>query len=235
MRLKNFLFILLAAFVFSSCSSDSYTVREKALFTTPIFGHDVPLDSISTLGDLVVYFDHLYCGAQAEDKWPILYFDLKEKKLVNPQEGRDILAMGIEPSPCSNVMFKYDFTRILEVVKDGYNLEVEGQRIEPDSLTAFIALQYLNYGENPLYSTDPKSNGIWLITNKDDKMSNLNNYISQIIGGYIQMAKKYSELQFHKSLESLSDQEFDELRKVLSFHLSFKYSDEAPQIINTLM
>ena len=132
-------------------------------------------------------------------------------------------------------MFEYDYSRILEVVKDGYNLEVEEQRIEPNSLTDFVSKQYLNYGKSSAFSLDPHNNGIWLITNKDDKLSNLNDYIRQLIEGYIIMANQYALLTNKKPLKDISDEEFAQLKTTLSFHLSFKYSDENPSIINDLL
>jgi len=216
-----------------SCQKSIYTEREKALFQGPFFGNDISIDSLKTLEDLLINFDQIYCEKKSQSKWPIMYFDVQKGELVNPQKGENIIALGIEPSPCPDLAFEYDFSRILEIVKDGYNLEVEDMRIEPDSLTKYVEMQYLNYGKKPNFSTDPSNNGIWLISNKDDKLSNLNPYLAQIIDGYVLMAQKYAEIQYHKSLEDLTDEEFSKLRTTLSFHLSFKYSDETPQIINT--
>ena len=219
----------------SSCKQSIYNEREQELFLGPNFGYDVNIDSLQTLEDLLVYFDKVYCEDKSANQWPILYFDLENKKLVNPSHETNILAIGIEPSPCSDVMFEYDYSRILEVVKDGYNLEVEEQRIEPDSLTKYVSKQYLNFAANPMYSPSPENNGIWLITNKDDKLGNLNDYIGQLVEGYIIMAHQYALIVYKKSLDDLNDNEFAQLKKILAFHLSFKYSDEQPQIINGLM
>ena len=235
MKSKLFVLSVLSLLFFASCERSIYDEREKALFTSPIFGQDVVIDSLETIEDLVSYFDKIYCEEKTADKWPVMYFDLQKKTLVNPQHGKNILAIGIEPSPCPDMMFEYDFTRILEIVKDGYNLEVEGIRVEPDSLTKYVSKQYLNFGKNPKFSPAPNNNGIWLITKKDDKLTNLNNYIAQIIDGYVLMANKYASIQYNKSLDSLTDEEFKELKKILSFHLSFKFSDEAPKIINTML
>jgi hypothetical protein len=223
----NLVFILLfGGILLSSCEKGIYTEREKSLFINPIFGQDIVLDSINTLGDLTSYFDRIYCTDKSADKWPILYFDLEKRELINPKQGKNILAMGIEPSPCPDLIFEYDFTLILEIVKDGYNIEVEEERIEPDSLFKYIPLQYLNYGEYSKYSPYPENNGIWLISNKDDKLSNLNKYIAQIIDGFVQMAKQYAQINFGKNLQDLTDEEFAELKKTIAFHLSFKYNDE---------
>lgn len=228
---RNYLFIIiLGLFLLSSCEKSIYTEREKSLYMTPIFGHDVDLDSVQTLYDLVVYFDKIYCEEQAEDKWPILYFDLKNKELVNPQKGKNILAFGIEPSPCPDLMFEYDFTRILEIVKDGYNLEVEEDRVEVDSLNQYISLQYLNYGKDYRFGPDPEGNGIWLITDENDELKGLNKYLAQIIEGYKNMAQEYANLNFHKDLEQLDENEFKELKNTLVFHLSFKYIEKEPEI-----
>jgi len=235
MRSKLFVLSVLSLLFFASCEKNIYDEREKALFTSPIFGHDVVLDSLQTLDDLISYFDRIYCEDKTVEKWPIMYFDLQNKILVNPQHGTNILAIGIEPSPCSDLVFEYDFSRILEVVKDGYNLEVENIRIEPDSLTNYVSKQYLNFGKNPKFSPSPENNGIWLISKKDDKLTNLNNYIAQLIDGYVIMAHKYAQIQYGKSLDSLTDKEFKELKSILGFHLSFKYSDEEPRIINTML
>ena len=227
---------IIGLFLFNSCSRSSCLEdRERALFINPTFGYEIPIDSLQTLEDLVVLFDRVYCENISEDKWPILYFDTNKKEMVNPQVGKNILAIGIEPAPCPSMMFEYDYSLILEVVKDGYNLEVEGQRVELDSLASYVSKQYLNYGVNPLYSKDPQNNGIWLITNKDDKLINLNKHIAQLIEGYVQMAHKYANIQFGKSLESLDDKEFKELKNTLTFRLSFKFSDEPPRVINGLM
>ena len=230
MKFQFFLLGVLGLFFITSCQNSIYSERERVLFMNPVFGHDVVIDSLETLEDLVVYFDKIYCEDKTAKQWPVLYFDVATNKLVNPSYEKNILAIGIEPSPCPNLMFEYDYSRILEVVKDGYNLEVEEQRVEPDSLTKYVSKQYLNFGANPMYSPDPENNGIWLITNKDDKLSNLNEYIAQLIKGYTIMANNYAMITFKKSLDELSDEEFAALKKTLAFHLSFKYSDEVPQI-----
>jgi hypothetical protein len=230
MRFRLFILAIVGLVFITSCQKSIYSEREQALFISPIFGQDISIDSIETLEDLVVHFDKIYCDDKSADKWPVLYFDLENKKLVNPSHELNILAIGIEPSPCPNVMLEYDFSRILEVVKDGYNLAVEEQRIEPDSLTQYVSKQYLNFGASPLYSPSPKNNGIWLITNKDDRLSNLNNYLAQLLEGYVIMANQYSYIIYKKSLEELTDEEFAQMKKVLAFHLSFKYSDVPPQI-----
>ena len=232
MRIKHFLIILFGVLVFTSCEGPKYSEREQLLFINPYFGYDVEVDSLETLGDLVVYLDEIYCEIKLADKWPVLYFDVERGEVVSPiyTGKRNILALGIEPSPCPEVMFEYDYSRILEVVKDGYNLEVEEQRIEPDSLTKYVSMQYLNYGKNSMFSPSPQNNGIWLITNKDDKLSNLNDYIRQLIDGYVIMANQYALLTYEESLEDISDEEFAQLKIILSFHLSFKYSDVPPQI-----
>ena len=216
--------------ILSSCNNQIYSDREKSLFVNPIFGHHVSLDSIKTIEDLVAYFDKIYCEESSENKWPILYFDLEKKILVNPADGKNILAIGIEPAPCPDVMFQYDYSRILEIVKDGYNIAVEEVRIEPDSVAPYISKQYLNYGKDPKYSLDPASNGIWFITNKDDELANLNKYIAQVIEGYVQMIQEYSNQQFEKPIDKLSKMEFQKLNDAMSFHLSFKFSDEPPQV-----
>jgi len=230
MKFPFFLLGVLGLISITSCQNSIYSERERVLFMNPIFGHDVVLDSLETLEDLIVYFDRIYCEDKSADKWPVLYFDVEANKLVNPSYAKNILALGIEPSPCPNLMFDYDYSRILEVVKDGYNLEVEEQRVELDSLSEYVSKQYLNFGAYPMYSPGPENNGIWLITNKDDKLSNLNGYIAQLIKGYVIMANQYATIVFKKPLDELSDEEFAELKKTLSFHLSFKYSDEVPQI-----
>jgi len=230
MKLKLIVILSLGLLFFSSCQKAIYNEREKSLFMAPFYGQDIVLDSISTIKDLTDYFDKIYCETKTADKWPVLYFDLEKKELVNPCEGKNILAMGIEPSPCGDVELEYDFSRILEIVKDGYNIEVEGIRIEPNNLSKYIALQYLNYGQDAKYSPNPRHNGIWLISDKDDSLKNLNKYIAQIIDGYVKMADQYAEINYEKSLNRLSDTEFAELKKNISFHLSFKYTEKQPEI-----
>ncbi len=226
MRLKLIFILIIGGLFLTACEKGIYSEREKSLFTNPIFGQDIMLDSIHTVGNLTDFLDKTYCEDKTAEKWPILYFDLIKKELVNPKQGKNVLALGVEPSPCPDLILEYDFTLILEIVKDGYNLEVEDERIEPDSLSQYISLQYLNYGEYKKYSPYPENNGIWLISNKDDKLSNLNKYIAQIIDGFVQMANQYSQINYEKNLEDLSDEEFAELKKTIAFHLSFKYNDE---------
>jgi len=234
MKTLYFISSIILLLFLTSCQKSIFSEREKSLFISPVFGEDLNIDSLRTLEDLIVHLDNIYCENHTVDKWPVLYFDLEYKKLVNPSQGKNVIPIGIEPSPCPNLMFEYDFSRILEVVKDGYNLEVEEQRIEPDSLTKYISKQYLNFGTDPKYSPSPENNGIWLITNKDDKLENLNKYIWQILDGYVIMANQYAMIVYKKTLDDLSEKEFADLKKVLSFHLSFKFSDEPPRIINEL-
>lgn len=234
MKTSFFISSIFVLLFLTSCQKSVFSDREKELFISPNFGEVLYPDSLKTLEGLIVHLDNIYCENHSVDKWPILYFDLEHKKMVNPSQGRNIIPIGIEPSPCPNLMFEYDFSRILEVVKDGYNLEVEEQRIEPDSLTNYISKQYLNFGTNPKYSPSPENNGIWLITNKDDKLEKLNKYIWQILDGYVIMANQYAMIVYRKGLNDLSEKEFNDLKKVLAFHLSFKFSDEPPRIINEL-
>lgn len=230
MKLNYIILLVIGLFLLSSCEKSIYSEREKSLFMTPTFGHNVNLDSVQTIYDLVVYFDRTYCEEKSEDKWPILYFDLEKKELVNAQKGKNILAFGIEPSPCPDFVFEYDFTRILEVVKDGYNLEVEEDRIEVDSLNQYVSLQYLNYNRDYRFSHDPESNGIWLITDENDELKSLNKYIAQILEGYKNMAHEYALINFQKNLEQLDEKELKELKNTLIFHLSFKYIEQEPEI-----
>jgi hypothetical protein len=154
---------------------------------------------------------------------------MKTKKLVNTKNKNSVL-VRVEPAPCINGQMEYDDHQILEIIKDGYNTEIEQIITEIDSIPSFVKKQILSWGDDPNYAIGAYGNGIWLCTKKQDKFTNLNKYIYQIIVGYLESAREYSQLVYNKSIDELSEAEYQEIANEFVFQLAFKYTDKDVQI-----
>ena len=232
--MKNivYLFILsiLSSLILSSCShSVNMTEREQSLFFQAYQILPIPIDKLDNLNDLLLYFDSTYC-INKEEKWPYTYLDMKQKKLVS-SPNRNTLKIGVEPNPCQDQVIKFDDTMILEIVKDGHNTTIENYFTEVDSIPSFVRKQFLSYGEDPNYAVGGLGNGVWLCTKKADKLENLNIYVYNVVKGFIESVREYSKLAYGKSIDKLSEEEFEEISKEFVFHLSFKYTDKEPTIM----
>lgn len=215
---------------FAACNSNNIRLseREQALFVQNYHGFVIPIDSLQTLNDLLTYLDDNYC-VKKQETWPVVFLDMKTKKLVS-KENRNTLKLGIEPTPCVDATIKFDPTMILEIVKDGYNTHIEGEFTEVDSISKYVKKQMLSFGDNPNYAVGALGNGIWICTNKEDNLKNLNTYIYQSATGFLESAREYSQMAYKKSINKLTDQEYKELAHEFQFHLSFKYTDEEATI-----
>lgn len=221
------LYSLSVLFLLQSCgNAEKISPKEEQIFAQSYHRLVIPLDSIKTLNDLVVYLEETYCEQQNED-WPIAYFDMKSQQLVS-ETNRNTITIGIDPSPCYKG--EYDDRMILEVIKDGYNTEVEQFFTEIDSIPSFVKKQMLSRGEDPNYAVGIRGNGIWLCTKKDDQFKNLNPYLYQLILGYVEAAREFSRIVYSKNIDELSEEEYQELLQEFVFHLSFKYTDKEASI-----
>jgi len=221
---------ILSTLILSSCSSaNDMTEREQSLFVQAYQILPIPIDKLDNLNDLLLYFDSTYC-VNREEKWPYTYLDMKQRKLVSTK-NKNTLKIGIEPNPCQDKVIKFDDTMILEIVKDGHNTTIENYFTEVDSIPSFVRKQFLSFGEDPNYAVGGLGNGVWLCTKKADKLENLNIYIYNIVKGFIKSVREYSKLAYGKSIDELSEEEFEEISQEFVFHLSFKYTDEEPTIM----
>ena len=178
MKSLRFLFLtaLLSTLTLSSCNTaNDMSEREQSLFVQDYQILPIPIDKLTNLNDLLLYMDSTYC-TNMEEKWPYTYIDLKEKKLVS-KENSNTLKIGIEPNPCQDREIKFDDKMILEIVKDGYNTEIENSFSEIDSIPSFMKKQFLSYGDDPNYAVGGLGNGVWLCAKKSDKLKNLNIYL----------------------------------------------------------
>lgn len=231
-KIKYLLLIVLVSLVFiiESCNSggNNLSQRERNLFVQSYHGFVIPIDSFNTLNDFLIYLDDTYC-LKKEKLWPVVYIDMKTKKLVS-KPNKNTIKIGIEPTPCINAQIQYDPTMILEIVKDGHNTHIEGEFTEIDSIPNYVKKQMLSFGKDPNYAVGALNNGIWICTNKDDKFQNLYPYIYQSVIGFLKSAREYSQMAYKKSIDKLTDKEYQEFAKEFVFHLSFKYTDEEASI-----
>ena len=204
------------------------STREESLFVQDYQSLKIPIDKLQSLNDLLIYFDSTYCIKQIEE-WPFAYLDMKLKKLVD-KENRNTLKIGIEPNPCEDRVIQFDQTMILEIVKDGHNTEIERVITEVDSIPSFVKKQFLSFGEDPNYAVGGLGNGVWICTKKADKLENINEYIYNVVIGFIESVREYSQLAYKKDIDELSEEEFEEIKQEFVFHLSFKYTDKNPKL-----
>ena len=202
--------------------------REENIFVQDYQQVLIPTDSLTTLGDFVDYLLDTYCFNK-EEYWPYILFDTK-KEMVVSEYNRNCIKLGIEPPPC--VQGVYDDKMVLEIVKDGYNTEIETFITEVDSIPSYVEKQMLSFGKNYNYAVGAYNNGIWLSTKRNDKLVNLNPYIAKIIEGYLASLRKYSQMAYLKSVDDLSEIEYAEIAHEFNFRLSFKYTDK-PTILET--
>jgi hypothetical protein len=202
--------------------------REENLFIQDYQSLKIPIDKLDNLNDLLIYFDSTYCIKQIEE-WPFAYLDMKLKKLVS-EENRNTIKIGIEPNPCEDRTINFDRTMILEIIKDGHNTQIENVITEVDSIPSFVKKQFLSFGEDPNYAIGGLGNGVWICTKKADKLENINKYIYNVVIGFIESVRKYSQLAYNKEIDELSKEEYEEIKKEFVFHLSFKYTDKNPKL-----
>lgn len=205
-----------------SCDNTGISEREKDIFKQDFQSKVIVVDSFEFLGDLTDYLSDSYC-VNNEQEWPYILYDYKSKELVS-KENRNTIMLGIEPPPC--MKGRYDDRMILEIIKDGYNTEIETFITEIDSIPTYVERQMLSFGQNPNYAVGAFNNGIWLNTKRDDKLQNLNPYINKIIEGYLNSVRKYSKMAYLKDINDLSDEEYAEIANEFNFRLSFKYTDK---------
>lgn len=216
--------------IFEACNSANINIskREKSLFVQSYHGYVLPIDSLQTLDELIAFLDVTYC-VKDRKAWPIVYLDLETRKLISIP-NRNTLKLGIEPTPCIDAAIQFDPSMILEILKDGHNTNIETEFTEVDSIPKYVKKQMLSFGDDPNYAVGALGNGIWICTKGDDKLSELNPYIYQSVIGFVEAARDYSQMAYRKSIDELSEQEFDELAHEFVFHLSFKYTDEVATI-----
>lgn len=221
------IFFIISFFVtLISCNAKDMSEREESIFSQEYHKIAIPVDSLKTLNDLTDYLYNQYCVKNVKQA-PFLIFDMKAHKVATDMNRHSII-IGIEPPPCNDG--KYDATMILEIVKNGYNTEIEHYITEIDSIPSYVRKQMLSYGKDNNYAIGAYQNGIWLCTKKEDKLENLNQYIYQIIIGYLESFREYSNLAYNKSIDKLSEQEYEEIASEFDFHLSFKYTDKTPSV-----
>lgn len=220
--LLYFLTLIVFILTFSACQNPGISEREKNVFKQDFQTKLIKIDSFELVGELIDNLNIVYCVKQ-EQEWPYILYDFKDKIMVS-EPNRNTIMLGIEPPPC--VEGRYDDKMILEIIKDGYNTEVETYITEIDSIPSFVVKQMLSFGKDPNYAVGALNNGIWLSTKRDDKLVNLNPYINKIIVGYLRSLNIYSKLAYLKDLSDLDDNEYVEIAHEFNFRLSFKYTDK---------
>ena len=216
--------LLFAGLLFTSCSSKNMSDREENIFKQDFQTIRIPVDSFVTLGDLTDYLLEEYCEKKVQ-YWPYILFDTENNIMVS-ESNRNTIELGIEPPPCVQGVF--DDKMVLEIVKDGYNTEIERIITEVDSIPSFVEKQMLSFGADYNYAVGAYNNGIWLSTKRDDKLTNLNPYIAKIVEGYLNSVRKYSVMAYSKPIDKLTDEEYEELAREFNFRMSFKYTDKPP-------
>jgi len=219
------IFSISTIFLFS-CSNKNMSDREEQIFIQEYQQLQIPVDSLPTLGDFVDYLSNKYCIDKVK-VWPYILFDMDKKEMV-VEANRNTIKLGVEPPPCFKG--KFDDRMVLEIVKDGYNTEIEQIITEVDSIPSFVEKQMLSFGADMNYAVGAYNNGIWLSSKRADKMSNLNPYISKIIEGYLSSLRKYSKMAYLKDVDELTEQEYTEIASEFNFRISFKYTDKPPSI-----
>ncbi len=206
----------------SACDSSGISSREKNIFKQDFQTKLIKADSFELVGDFIDHLNDAYC-VNLDQEWPYILYDYKAKEMVS-QVNRNTIMLGVEPPPC--VKGRYNDKMILEIIKDGYNTEVENFITEIDSIPSYVIKQMLSFGQNPNYAVGALNNGIWLSSKRDDKLANLNPYINKIIEGYLLSINKYSKMAYLKDLKDLSEEEYLEIASEFNFRLSFKYTDK---------
>ncbi len=224
----NIIAILIILTLTACDNAKQMSEREEQLFAQDYHSLVIPIDSLSILNDLIIYFDDTYCINESKE-WPLVYLDMKTKELVS-KSNRNTIAIGIEPAPCVKGQIQYDDHMILEIIKDGYNTEIEQIITEVDSIPSFVRKQMLSWGVDPNYAVGARGNGIWICTKKEDKLSSLNIYIYNVVIGYLSSVREYSHLAYNKSIDELSEADYQEIANEFVFSLAFKYTDKDIEI-----
>ena len=223
--MKKLFFVLgIITLIFSSYSCKRNSCEnQQSIFLFENKTLEIPFDSLKSIEQYLNYMEKIYCE-EGETAQPIIFFDTKKGEIVE-SNGRNVISLGMEPQPCINEM-EYDFDRILEIVLDGKNILIEGNRMPLDSVGQYVYYQYLNYGKRKGFSKFPMGNGIWLITEMKRPLSDFNSILNEIIKGYEEMMDIYCNTFYNKKVCDLSPEELDELKSKLQFHLAIKYSDD---------
>ncbi len=235
----NFLRIALVTFfattlIISGCKPYKCS-RENSLFTSNYLVKPIPFDSLSSVKSTLSYLHNSYCVGR-DTLLPAFYFNFQKNKISSSSRWGAIPVL-LEPVPCDLERIEYDLNSILEINLDGNNILIEGKRVPLDSITTYITYQYLNYGRREGFSEYPTGNGIWLITELNRPISDLNDIIGEVLKGYHQTSQTLSYGLFGKNICDLDEEEWKKFNQRMQFRLSIKYSDEVEptiQIDNSL-
>jgi len=186
-------FILILAI--NSCKP-SVCENKRNLFLVSENVKMINFASLKSMKRTIKYLENIACK-NSETALPIIYFDSKKSKIVD-HASRNTFSLGIEPPPCGNIDFEYDFDKILEINLDGNNILIEGKLMPLDSVAQYVYYQYLNYGKRKGFSDMPDGNGMWLITKMKRPISDFEPIIAELIKGYIQTAEDFCEAIFDK-------------------------------------
>ena len=228
-RIVIMFFLAFVAIVFSSCK-DNYHQNEKELLFFDFHSRKIPIDSVNNLGEMLEYFDKIYCR-EGEQKWPVLYLDIEKQAFVSEETGRNLLKIGVEPSPCPGLTLEYDFKCLLEIVKDGNNIELEGERIEMDSISNYVRKHYNNIEKDTLFPLSAEQNGIWICALKKEKLSDLAPIVTVVVKSYLQSVNEVSKQVYKKELKDINKSQLLELKKRMPFRIAFKYTDEVVPVL----
>lgn len=229
-NIGNFVLLFLVFLALQSCQK-SYNPNQQTLLYKDFHQMEMPMDSLQTLGAVLDYVEQKLC-VEGNKTWPVVFVNFKRMDFTSKKVGNHILKMGIEPTPCPDLTPMYDFSMILEIVKDRNNLKIEDENTELDSIPSYVHKQYFNYGQDPKYSKSPVYNGIWICAARNDKMKDLVPIIMKVVDGYLQAADEYSMLKYKRKIKDLNADELLELRKEFPFSIAFKYTDDLQPKLN---
>lgn len=229
--MKKWVFIIISVITTSlitySCKSD-VCENQESLFVIKNSTLPIPYDSLGSIRQCLEYLETTYCY-EGETAQPTIFFDTKKGQIVS-SAARNVLAIGLEPTPCTGEL-EYNFNQILEINLDGNNVLIEGKRMPLDSIGQYIYYQYLNYGQRKGFSSSPQGNGIWLISEMNRPLSDLNAIINQVVKGYLETVDFYTDTFFGKKVCELNHEELVKLKSKLQFHLAIKYSDDVKSLL----
>jgi hypothetical protein len=226
--MKNYI-LLVSIFAvlifFESCDFNKKENTEK-LFVTEMHNYKIEFEEDISVDNLLDTLLFKYCDKKEVRQLPYLLFDRGLGEFTT-KKSKNTIKIGIEPPLCFPAEF--DFSKILEILKDHNNFEVEGEVVNNDEIDKYVFEHYIDFdSEDVLLNIAEK--GIWLITSDVENVSDVEIVFPKIIDGFIMVADFAAEKVYGKSYNELSEDEVLFLDKYLVFRLSFKHYEAEPQV-----
>jgi len=219
MKLKVIVTAFFGSLIFFLACNFNNNENVDFLFETEMHDYQIKFDDDISVDNLLDTLLNIYCEEKTIEKLPYILFDKKLQKFTS-DKSKNTIKIGVEPPLCFPA--EYNFSKLLEIVKDHNNFEVEGEVVNNGDIDKYVFEHYVDFdSENQLQSVLGK--GIWIITSDIESISDVEIIFSEIIDGFIMVADFVSNKIYEKNYNDLNSNELLDVNEYLVFRLSFKH------------